>query len=94
MTHGHEGRDPHAEPGWVAIKVEDSGGVVTLEVRDNGVPYDPTQQAPVDVAAPMDARGVGGVGLHLVRELALDLSYRRDDGINVLTVRKSRGSAA
>ena len=74
--------------------MEDSGGVVTLEVRDNGVPYDPTQQAPVDVAAPMDARGVGGVGLHLVRELALDLSYRRDDGINVLTVRKSRGSAA
>lgn len=86
MTHGHEGRDPALGPGWVRVQLAESGEDLTLVVTDNGVPYDPTQPATVDLDAPLDERSQGGLGLHLIRQLAQSLSYDGRSGCNVVTV--------
>lgn len=94
MTHGHEGRNATAAPGWVRIELWEDDGCITLRVVDNGAAYDPTSQSAPDVDAPLDQRDRGGLGVFLVRELADSLQYQYDDGLNVVMVRKRRSAPA
>jgi len=38
------------------------------------------------VASDLDDRAIGGLGLHLVRQLATSFTYRREGSCNVLTL--------
>ena len=60
---------------------------VVIEMHDNGAAFDPTKDAPIpDPAAAMDDRPVGGLGIFLIREMVDDLTYRREEGWNHLTI--------
>ena len=60
---------------------------VVIELHDNGAAFDPTKDAPIpDPAAAMDDRPVGGLGIFLIREMVDDLTYRREEGWNHLTI--------
>ena len=59
---------------------------VVLDIRDNGPAYDPLAHPAPDLDADLDARPIGGLGIHLVRELAQDARYRRDQGWNQVLV--------
>ena len=48
--------------------------------------YDPLAHAPPDLDADIADRPIGGLGIHLVRELAQDARYRREDGWNILRI--------
>ena len=64
------------------VSEEDS---LTIEVSDEGRPFNPLEDAAVpDVEALLDERSVGGLGVHLVRTMMDDLSYQRDEGRNRL----------
>lgn len=59
---------------------------LAIEFRDCGRPFDPLAvEAPL-LDAPLEERAIGGLGLHLVHELAESLSYTREDPYNVLRV--------
>jgi sigma-B regulation protein RsbU (phosphoserine phosphatase) len=62
------------------------GGRVVLDIRDNGAAYDPLAHAPPDLDADIADRPIGGLGIHLVRELAQDARYRREGGWNILRI--------
>ncbi|MBJ3776348.1 ATP-binding protein [Acuticoccus mangrovi] len=74
-----------AAPGGprVAVSVSRDGADIVGEVRDNGIAFDPLSRPAPDVTMPLDERPIGGLGVHLVRTLTRDLSYRRDDAHNV-----------
>lgn len=57
-------------------------------IEDDGVPFDPVACPPADPPCPLEDRRVGGLGLHLVRNLMDEMSYRRAQGKNVLTLCK------
>ena len=77
---GETGRRPDME--IILISEDDS---LTIEVTDDGQPFNPLEDATrPDVQALMDARPIGGLGVHLVRTLMDDLSYQRTDGRNQL----------
>ena len=60
---------------------------IKIEVVDDGKPFDPLNDAPQpDIASDLEDRRVGGLGLHLVRTTMDDMSYRRDQGKNHLTL--------
>jgi anti-sigma regulatory factor (Ser/Thr protein kinase) len=62
--------------------------VVTVEVEDDGHPFDPLQVAPPQLDRPLDERAIGGLGMHLVRKVTDSLAYRREQGKNRLVMRK------
>ena len=58
------------------------------EVRDDGPEWDPRAAPPPDLDAALEDRRVGGLGLHLVRNLVSELDWRRDGAENVTSVVK------
>lgn len=61
---------------------------LVLEIRDDGIAFDPLQAREPDLTLDLDHRPVGGLGLHFMRSILDDIAYRRDDGWNVLTLTK------
>lgn len=72
----------------VELHLELDAGGVMAEILDAGRPFDPLDVAPPDLAADIEHRPIGGLGIHFVRTLTEDLAYERRAGINHLSFRK------
>ena len=80
---------PKGIRGHVELTAKVADDVLTLVIKDHGAPFDPTQQTDVDVDAGLDARQIGGLGIHLVKTIMDTMHYERSaDGYNVLTLTK------
>jgi anti-sigma regulatory factor (Ser/Thr protein kinase) len=72
----------------VSLRVED--GDIIASVADRGAPFNPLLAPEPDLAAGLEQRDVGGLGIHLVRRLVNSMEYERREGQNYLTFRKPR----
>jgi sigma-B regulation protein RsbU (phosphoserine phosphatase) len=63
---------------------------IVLTVRDNGVEFNPLANDSPDIDADIADRGVGGLGIHLIKQLADECSYAQLDGWNVFEARLTR----
>ena len=57
-------------------------------VSDSGIPFDPTKQKEEDTSLSAEDREIGGLGIHLVRQLMDEIRYERVEGKNILTLVK------
>lgn len=57
-------------------------------LTDTGVAFDPTQKEEVDTTLSVEERQIGGLGIHLVRQIMDSVNYERINGKNVLTLIK------
>lgn len=74
------------------LRIHRAADRVTLELRDGGPAFDPTQVA-ARQPGPEDAhRAPGGWGVQLVRHYMDDITYRREDGENVLRLVRKTGA--
>ncbi len=65
----------------VSVKTEDA--TVTIEIVDDGRPFNPIVDAPrPDLEGPIMDRRIGGWGVHIVRTIMDDVSYVRADNKN------------
>ena len=87
MRHGFVDGGEHS----VTVLMVCTDSKLTLEVTDDGIPYDPLQRAPVDVDAPLEERTIGGLGIHLIRNLMDEVEYDRVEDRNRLRMRKALG---
>jgi serine/threonine-protein kinase RsbW len=71
----------------IAVSLRVRGGGVELTVVDDGQEFDPTAAPEVDLDAPLEERQAGGLGIHLVRQLASEVRFQRKNGRNQLLVR-------
>ena len=56
---------------------------------DEGVePFDTTAASLPDLNVPIDRRQTGGMGLHIVRQFADELTYSHENGNGIITLRK------
>lgn len=63
------------------------GPPATMIIEDYGSSFDPTREAPeVDVDATAEEREIGGLGLHMVRQMTAGMEYRRESGRNILRI--------
>jgi anti-sigma regulatory factor (Ser/Thr protein kinase) len=74
--------------GAIAVRLRRASDSVEVEVEDDGRPFDPLQAPPPDLTLPLDRRPIGGLGIHLIRNLMDAVSYARQDGRNVLKMAK------
>jgi serine/threonine-protein kinase RsbW len=79
---------PAGEAGEIVVRIRMDAGTVVLQVEDAGRPFNPLDAPPVDLDAPLEGRPIGGLGIHLIRSLMDQVEYRREDGRNVLVMRK------
>ena len=63
-------------------------GVLRLEVIDDGNAFNPLEAPRPDLSLPPEKRPIGGLGLHLLREIADEMHYERRDGTNRLSLTK------
>ena len=61
-------------------------GRLTVTTSDDGKPFNPRARAAPDTSLPLQDRKVGGLGIHLVRHLADEISYRRLTGRNEVSL--------
>lgn len=71
----------------VDIKIDDQKVVSIL--TDSGIPFDPTQKGDVDTTLPAEERPIGGLGIHLVKQIMDKVSYQYVGNQNILTLEKN-----
>lgn len=79
---------PHDKSGQVFVEFTRDRQTVTFTVSDSGIPFDPTKKDEVDITLSAEERAIGGLGIHLVRQLMDEISYSREEEKNVLTLIK------
>ena len=71
----------------VDIMIDDQKVVSIL--TDSGIPFDPTQKGDVDTTLPAEERPIGGLGIHLVKQIMDKVSYQYVGNQNILTLEKN-----
>ena len=66
-------------------------GSLYVSFCDDGMAFDPTRHPEPDLTLPIALRAVGGLGIHYIRQMTDGMAYRRQEGKNILTVRKTLG---
>lgn len=63
-------------------------GFVTVAVEDEGFPFNPLDAPEPDLTGPIEKRSIGGLGIHLVKNIMDKLDYQRQDGRNCVVMKK------
>ena len=80
---------PKGVKGMVNIDATITDKGLTFVISDNGTPFDPTTKAEVDTTLSAEERNIGGLGIHLIRQIMDSINYEYIEGRNVLTLLKS-----
>ncbi len=72
-----------------SVSIKRDGDRVTVEIVDDGPPFDPLSVPPPDPDTPLMERKVGGLGVEMMRRMTDQQIYRRDNGQNHLTLVKN-----
>ena len=78
----------------IEVEGEVLDACVVLTIRDDGIPFNPLSVAPPDLSVLLHEREIGGLGIHLVRAMFDEVTYHRNVGRNVLTIKKRLVSGA
>lgn len=84
IIHGYRG-----QPGQIEIDVKRDKTYLTIKIRDQSPPFDPTSNPAPDLTLPLEQRPIGGLGIHLMRQYMDKIHYQHTaDGHNLLTLKK------
>ncbi len=78
-----------SEEDLITIRLERTDSSLIIQIEDKGSPFNPLDVPKADTDLSLDEREPGGLGIHLVRCFADDLSYRRDGSKNIVTIVKN-----
>ena len=71
--------------------MDDKSLILTIELRDAGVPFNPLEKEYPDVTLDANERPIGGLGIYLCKQMMDSISYRYEEGNNVLVMKKMVG---
>jgi anti-sigma regulatory factor (Ser/Thr protein kinase) len=83
---------PQNEDHTMTLKTwtEQSDNVIVFELKDQGKPFNPIEEAPeVDTTLSADERQIGGLGIFLINKIMDEVTYRYEGGSNILTMKKN-----
>ena len=76
------------EDGWAEIRGSVEDGMVTFKLIDAGRPFDPLAKEDPDIMLSGEERGIGGLGIFMVKNTMDEMEYEYRDGCNQLMMRK------
>lgn len=77
--------DKHNGEVEVRCKLDDDTRF-TLQILDNGIPFDIQSISEPDLTENISERKIGGLGILLIRNMVDEVQYRRDGESNILTL--------
>ena len=73
----------------VRVEVSEAPLAVIITFIDNGVPYDPLGKDDPDITLSAEERGIGGLGIYMVKQSMDEITYEYKDGQNILKIKKN-----
>lgn len=74
---------------FIRVHISADGQFLTVVLEDDGKAFNPIDRIPPELPCTLEECKVGGLGIHLVKNLMDDVVYERRAGTNVLTLKKS-----
>jgi anti-sigma regulatory factor (Ser/Thr protein kinase) len=84
ISYGYDDHDDH----MIKITIAPQKQEVCLCIEDDGVPFNPADFEPPDIAASVEKCKIGGLGIHIIKKLMDEICYQRCGSKNVLTLKK------
>jgi serine/threonine-protein kinase RsbW len=85
ISYGFDDDEEHV----IEITIDLKPDEVVLRVEDDGVPFNPVEASAPEVACSVENCRIGGLGIHLIRNLMDEICYRRCGNRNVLIMKKN-----
>lgn len=83
IKYGYDDQGEHQ----IELVLETKEGAVLVTVIDDGRQFNPLEAPEADTGLSAEDRPVGGLGIHLVRQIMEDVEYRRENSRNILTMK-------
>ena len=80
--------NPEIGSATVRVEVSEEPLAVIITFIDGGVPYDPLAAADPDTSLSAEERDIGGLGILIVKKSMDAITYRYEDGKNILSIQK------
>ena len=74
--------------GYLEAETHVKDGVLSIVLRDAGVPFNPLEKEDPDITLSAEDRPIGGLGIFLCKRLMDSVEYEFSNGCNKLTIRK------
>jgi anti-sigma regulatory factor (Ser/Thr protein kinase) len=85
----HYAYNPEVGEATVRVEVTEDPLSVIITFIDGGVPYDPLAAADPDTTLSAEDRAIGGLGIFMVKKSMDEITYRYENGSNILSIRKN-----
>ena len=85
----HYAYNPDVGEATVRVEVQEDPLSVIITFIDGGVPYDPLAAADPDTTLSAEERAIGGLGIFMVKKSMDEITYRYENGSNILSIRKN-----
>ena len=83
VNYAYDGGD-----GWVEVGTQLNGDILTITLKDEGIPFNPLEKEDPDITLSAEERQIGGLGIFLCKQMMDKLEYERIGGCNVFKMIK------
>jgi len=86
ISYGYADFDEHPIDVTIGLKED----VITIRIEDDSESFNILEAPDPELDVPLEERerSIGGMGIHLVKNMVDDINYKREDGKNVLLLTK------
>ncbi len=88
ISYGYDDDEPHRIEITVGLEAED----LAIVIVDDSAAFDLSNAPTPDIGASLDERPLGGLGLFLVHQMMDSVEYRREEGRNIVTLKKNKAA--
>lgn len=85
ISYGFDDKTEHT----IRITIFLQNDELVFNIEDDGIPFNPTEAESPDLECSIEECRIGGLGIHLAKNLMDEVCYQRCNDKNILTLRKN-----
>jgi anti-sigma regulatory factor (Ser/Thr protein kinase) len=85
ISYGFDDKNEHT----IRITISFQNDELVFNIEDDGIPFNPTEVESPDLECTIEECRIGGLGIHLAKNLMDEVCYQRCKDKNILTLKKN-----
>lgn len=85
ISYGFDDKNEH----MIKITISLQNDELVFQIEDDGIPFNPTKVETPDLECTIEECKIGGLGIHLAKNLMDEVCYQRCNRKNILTLKKN-----